>query len=162
MPSSITPIDMPELLERYHADLTARHSPVDAVEHHWVEELAFALWRQHRLREIEARVLAGVQAGTNEPESHPLPDLGTITRYRTRIQRDIAFAEAKLSALKALRPERPQALARASAARLRWLTERAEAPANDDGTSEPEPPAETPPLNRADRWRLAALARSDG
>ena len=50
------------------AALTARHAPADAVEEHWVGEIAFALWQQQRLQALAALVLAAAEAGTDEPE----------------------------------------------------------------------------------------------
>jgi hypothetical protein len=167
--------------------LTARLAPADAVEEHWVGEIAFALWQQQRLQTFAALALAAAEGGTSEPaETAPrLPSLATLARYRARIERDLKLARQELEAARQSRP-RPLAESRpANPARLRWMADRIEAglgdraPANDtgepemapaaSGTHEPEPEAraepESPaptsrPLNRHERRRMRALGRA--
>jgi hypothetical protein len=80
--------------------LAARHLPGDAAEAHWVEELAFAAWRQRRLRALEAEVLARAGAAGEELEPSPaLPSLSTLIRYRTGLERDWRRAGEELAAL---------------------------------------------------------------
>jgi hypothetical protein len=164
--------------------LAARHAPADAAERHWVEELAFAAWRQHRLRALEAAALTVPgDHGTDEPDGAgpPPPSLDTLARYRARLERDWRRALAELRALRANRPRLPEEWAEAGAAQLRWLADRLDeeaARAASPGTTEPEPappaaepapaaaPAAAPvraepaPPNRHERRRLAA-ARQD-
>ena len=163
-----------------HAALAARYAPADAVEQHWVGEIAFALWQQQRLQAVVALVLATTESGTDEPERPPLPSLATLARYRTRIERDLRLAQQELEAARQSRPRLPSSANLANPARLRWLADRIEAglaeraPANDTcepeaasassaagDTSEPEPGAvpATRPLNRQERRRLVALGR---
>lgn len=123
--------------------LAARHAPADTVERHWVEELAFAAWRQRRLRTLDAAALAA-PSDTDEPDddSPELPSLAVLARYRGRIERDHRLALAELERAQALRPDRQQgAPAGLAPAQLRWLADHiegqaAQAPAGD--TNEPE------------------------
>src|SRR3954453_20603821 len=48
---TVPPEHAPELAALRDA-LTARLAPADAVERHWVGEIAFALWQQQRLQAI--------------------------------------------------------------------------------------------------------------
>jgi hypothetical protein len=132
--------------------LLARHLPRDAAEAHWVEELAFAAWRQRRLRTLEAEVLARVGAGGEAP-SPALPSLSTLIRYRARLDRDWRRAGEELEALRRNRAVPP------SPAQLRLaadLIEQSQAAAADGateekhtnenrarGTNEPDPPPKT-------------------
>ena len=128
--------------------LTARLAPADAVEEHWVGEIAFALWQQQRLQALAALALAAAEADTDEPDgTSRLPSLATLARYRARIERDLKLARQELEAARQSRP-------------------RHHAPANDTDEPElrprePEPPVTTAsrPLNRHDRRRLEALLR---
>jgi hypothetical protein len=121
----------------------ARHLPTDAAEMHWVEELAFAAWRQRRLRALETEVLARGGAG-EEPETAPaLPSLSTLIRYRARLDRDWRRATEELDALRRDRSVPP------SPAQLRVvadLIEQSRAAATDrtqECTNEPEAPPTT-------------------
>src|SRR5690349_1347866 len=85
--SSRLPPDDDADLAAFRDALTARHAPVDAVERHWVGEMAFALWQQRRLRALAALALAAAANGTDEPETAArLPSLATLARYRGRIE----------------------------------------------------------------------------
>jgi hypothetical protein len=77
---------------------TARLAPVDAVEQHWVGEIAFALRQQGRLQALAALALVAAGSGTDEPdETAPrLPSLATLARYRARIERDLKPARQEL------------------------------------------------------------------
>lgn len=165
--SHALPHDDAAALDALHADLVALHAPADAVEAHWVEEVAFAMWRQRRLRGLESAALdrAEAAAGTDEPGAFPLAPLATLARYRARVGRDLRLAEAELEATQRCRPAMPPAT-----------------PDGDTGTIEPEPeatrgaiamtealpaaartrtnePDAPPPPNRRQRRRLEALAR---
>jgi hypothetical protein len=137
------------------AALLARHQPLDDAEAHWVEELAFA-WRQRRLRQLEAEILAraGTAAGEDAAPSPALPSLSTLIRYRARLDRDWRRAAEELEALRRDRAIQP------SPAQLRLvadLIEQGQAGAADatpngtnenhapamDGTNEPDAPAIT-------------------
>src|SRR4051795_7078808 len=85
---AIAPEDAAELATLRDA-LTARLAPADAVERHWVGEIAFALWQQQRLQAVTAAVLAHAEGDTDEPERPRLPSLATLARYRARIERDL-------------------------------------------------------------------------
>jgi hypothetical protein len=132
--------------------LAARHLPRDEAEAHWVEELAFAAWRQRRLRALEAQVLAC--AGQPPEEGVPSPSLSslsTLVRYRARLDRDWRRAGEELEALRRDRAVPP------SPAQLRLaadLIERGQAAVDttrdstnenlapgQDGTNEPTAPA---------------------
>ncbi|HEX6012837.1 MAG TPA: hypothetical protein VFY87_13780 [Geminicoccaceae bacterium] len=133
--------------------LAARHLPRDAGEAHWVEELAFAAWRQRRLRALEAEALARAGAAAEDADAAPaLPSLSTLIRYRARLDRDWRRAGEELEALRRDRAVPP------SPAQLRVvadLIERGQAAAADttpnctnenhalgtDGTNGPAAPA---------------------
>ena len=145
---AIPPEHGPELAALRDA-LSARLAPVDAVERHWVGEIAFGLWQQQRLQALTALALAHAESGTDEPETSRLPSLATLARYRARIERDLRLAREGLEAARSSRPRLPSTPDLANPARLRWLAERIEAamagraPAND--TDEPERHARAEP-----------------
>src|SRR5690349_19053037 len=56
---TVPPEHAPELGALRDA-LAGRLAPADAVERHWVGEIAFALWQQRRLRAVTALALAPV------------------------------------------------------------------------------------------------------
>ena len=166
------PLSVPDLAA-FREALTARLAPSDAVEEHWVGEIAFALWQQQRLQALAALALAAAEADTDEPDgTSRLPSLATLARYRARFERDLRLARQELEAarqshLRPLAEGRP-----ANPARLRWMADWIEegaggrAPANDarepepEARAEPEPPAPTfRPLNRRERRRLQAVGR---
>ena len=129
--------------------LTARLAPADAVERHWVGEIAFALWQQQRLQAATAAALAYAEGDTDEPEA-PTPALArTLARYRARIERDLRLAQEGLEAARRSRPRLPADPGLANPTRLRWLADRIEAgladsaPANDTGEPEAQPRAES-------------------
>lgn len=140
------------------ASLALRHGPVDEVECHWIEELAFAVWRQRRLRALETAALDAAES-TDEPDPRR-PSLATLARYRARIERDLRLAHAELERARAMRPRLPSQPAKVS-----------EVPAGTSGpepapvaATRPQPAARTNPspiLNRQQRRRLAALLRQD-
>src|ERR671938_244647 len=73
--------------------LPARLGPVDAVERHWVGEIAFGLWQQQRLHAVTAAALAHAEVGTDDPDAPRPPSLATLARYRARIERDLRLAQ---------------------------------------------------------------------
>ncbi len=110
------------------AGYLARHSPADAAERLWVEQLAFAAWRLRRLEAVEAEVVAAAVAPVaGAPAGSPdrLPSLATLCRYRARMDRDRREALAELDRLRAARPRLP-ANAPARAPALRWIADRLE------------------------------------
>jgi hypothetical protein len=132
--------------------LLARHLPRDAAEAHWVEELAFAAWRQRRLRALEAEVLARAEAAREESGAAPaLPSLSTLIRYRARLDRDWRRAGEELELL---RPDRAVPPSPAQLRLVADLIERGQAAVDTarnctnenlapskDGTNEPTAPA---------------------
>ena len=122
---AVPPEHAPELAALRDA-LTARLAPVDAVERHWVGEIAFGLWQQQRLQALTAAALAHAESGTDEPETSRLPSLATLARYRARIERDLRLAREGLEAARSSRPRLPSTPDLANPARLRWLAERIE------------------------------------
>lgn len=80
------------------ASLIARHEPRDALERHWVEELAFAAWRRLLLRRLETAALDRLAAGRSRPGDRSLE---TFRRYRARVERDWRRAETALASLRA-------------------------------------------------------------
>ena len=153
---AVPPERAPELGALRNA-LIARLGPVDAVERHWVGEIAFGLWQQQRLRALTALALAHAASGTDEPETSRLPSLATLARYRARIERDLRLAREGLEAARSDRPRLPSTPDLASPSQLRWLADRIEtamagrAPAND--TDEPEGHAQRNPRYRLGRNR---------
>jgi hypothetical protein len=148
-PFHLLPGEDPAALQALFQDLSARYRPVDEVERHWVEELAFAYWRQRRADNLEAVILDG---DSDEGLLPKLPSLGTLLRYRARIERDLRQAETQLELLRQTRPR-----ATAVSSRPAPLPGR---PSASAGTHEPEPSPATPPvLSRPQRRRLEALAR---
>ena len=151
--------------------LSARLAPADAVEEHWVGEMAFALWQQQKLQALTALVLSAAVCGTSEPETTRLPFLATLARYRARIERDLRLAQQELEAAHASRPRLPASANLANPARLRWLADRIEAGLREspptDCTNEPGPqaPNEPGPASAACDTRepeAAAAAASGG
>jgi hypothetical protein len=158
-------------------ELIGRLAPEGAAEAEIVEELAFVLWRQRRLRALEERVLGAALAPSEEEMPARLPSLATLVRYRGRLERDWRRGLEALDQLKAIRPQRP--LGGMSPDRLRWLAdrveqrapmdgpERSDAPASDGAPAEPadtaEPGTNEPDvagqLNRAQRRRLEHAQR---
>ena len=128
-PCRLLPEEDAAALDALRADLASLHAPADAVEAHWVEEIAFAMWRQRRLHRLESAALdraeeATATAGTDEPgRPLPLASLATLARYRARVGRDLRLAEAELEA---------------SRHRRRSAMRDAIADADDGGTTEPE------------------------
>ena len=100
---AVAPEDAAELSALRDA-LTARLAPADAVERHWVGEIAFALWQQQRLRAVTDLALAAAEGGTSEPERPRLPSLATLARYRARIERDLRLAQHELETARQSRP----------------------------------------------------------
>lgn len=126
--------------------LSTRHNPADAAEMHCVEELAFAYWRQRRLRALEIAALDAADPVAEPDGAAPRgPAPATLARYRARIERDIRLASAELARLQALRPRLPRDLARAGAEQLRYLADRLDAkaaalaPAPEAAPSQPVP-----------------------
>ena len=166
----------------------ARFRPADAAELRRVERLAACDWREARLLRLETETLFAGRGDTSEPDPR-LGWSRTLPRYAAAIRRDRKEALEQLEMLRAARPRLPAEPTLADAARIRWLAERIEravaegpvTPANDtrEPEAEAEPAPETPattaahsspnrvtpepgpqrPLNRAERRRLAALAR---
>jgi DNA-binding transcriptional ArsR family regulator len=157
-------------------ELVGRLAPEGAAEAEIVEELAFVLWRQRRLRALEERVLEAALAPAEEEAPSRLPSLATLVRYRGRLERDWRRGLEALELLKSIRPQ--SQFGGMSPARLRWIADRVEQRAAAAEAEEPEAtvaapagmPRETPaegtnepdaqgPLNRAQRRRLEQAHR---
>jgi len=160
-PFAFLPGEDPAAFDDLLADLLTTYAPADAAERHWVEEVAHAMWRRRRLHALEARVLGHLLSDEDEAPSTRLPSLATLARYLGRLERDLRLAHAELARL------REDRLARTPEPELGdppAAAPRPTRPAGTTGTPEPEPQAraqpERPALNRAQRRRLAALART--
>ncbi|MDF1585243.1 hypothetical protein [Marinimicrococcus flavescens] len=166
-------------------DLTRRHAPEGAVEEHWVGQMAMAMLRGRWADALEQRVVEAALAGE---ACKGLP-ASVLPRWRTRLEKDFRQAARELEASKAerratapgLAPSMPLTsldarmaafeadLARDPQAALASLLA-APDPFADDGTNEPDAflahsaPRGTnepdPPLNRAQRHRLATAGRT--
>jgi hypothetical protein len=132
-PFQLLPGEDPAALQALFQDLLARYRPVDEAERHWVEELAFAYWRQRRADNREAVILDG---DSDEALLPKLLSLGTLLRYRARIERDLRQAQTQLELLQQTRPR-----ATAIPPRPASLPDRPSATA---GTHEPAPVPATP------------------
>lgn len=169
--SETTRLELQPLLD----ELVGRFAPEGAAEAEIVEELAFILWRQRRLRALEERVLGVALDPPEEEAPSRLPSLATLVRYRGRLERDWRRGLEALDLLKAVRPHRHHD--DMSPTRLRWLADRVEQratmdePERPDTTATAEPteaaveaidplepctnePEAPEPLNRAQRRRL--------
>ena len=154
LPASPPPPDLVSLRDT----LTARLAPADAVEEHWVGEIAFALWQQQRLQALAALALAAAEADTDEPDgTSRLPSLATLARYRARIERDLKLARQELEAARQSRPAPPRARERHGRTRAAASGTRA---ARDDGLAAAEPPRPPPAGSAAPQGRIAT-AESD-
>ncbi|MDF1586835.1 hypothetical protein [Marinimicrococcus flavescens] len=159
-------------------DLTRRHAPEGAVEEHWVGQMAMAMLRGRWADALEQRVVEAALAGET---CKGLP-ASVLPRWRTRLEKDFCRAVRELEASKAERraaaPAMPLTsldqrmaafeaeLARDPQAALASLLA-APDPFADDGTDEPEgflahrgTNEPEPPLNRAQRHRLASAGRA--
>src|SRR3954451_23887140 len=119
LPNAAASAAPPDLAD-FRDALAARLAPADAVEEHWVGEIAFALWQQQRLQALAALALAAAENGTDEPEPTRLPSLATLARYRARIERDLRLAQHELETARQSRPRLPSGAGVANPARLRW------------------------------------------
>ena len=157
-------------------ELIGRLAPEGAAEAEIVLELAFVLWRQRRLRALEERVLEAALASPEEEAPARQPSLGTLVRYRGRLERDWRRGLEALELLKAARPQRHYG--DMSPAQLRWLADRVEQRATaeaeepeeieisrgttgplDAGTNEPDEPGH---LSREQRRRIEQARRIAG
>jgi hypothetical protein len=165
-PFALLPGEDPAEFRALLADLLATHAPAGTAERHWVEEIAHATWRRRRLLALEALVIERLLGG--EPpaaDAAPLPSFATLVRYAGRLERDLRLAHAELARLREERLARAQERTpepepfRAATK----PTPRPEMPV-EPVTPEPGPQARAEPgrpaPNRAQRRRLAALARA--
>ena len=134
------------------AAFLARWQPLDAVEAHLVEELAFTAWRQVRLRAVEDAVLARAAAG--EPGAPGLPSLPTLIRYRGRLDQDAWRASQALLGLRRGREEIAEPM------RLRWLAERIDQ-ALAIAAAHPAPPQAVGEAARTNRPRRRQSSRTN-
>lgn len=172
----LLPDEDPEAYALFLADFLHLLRPRDAIERQAVERAAQARWREIRADRLEAEILAELFAAKDlaeEAEARAVraaatKALGTLLRYRHRIQRDADRALAEFEALRRRRAfTAPQP--RPEAARTSEPEVAAARP--------PAPPAAVPaalpvapelpseperPLNRHERRRLEALRRKAG
>ena len=160
------------------AAYNARLVPQDAAEEHWLDEIVAAIWRQRRLREVEAALHAATMAGWDLGRMS-LPSYDSVARYRSRLERDLRLAQAQLTMLRETRPQGAKgptgqdatAVQLAYLLQLRLKQEAAKAAkpaaANDAAkapaaaapatrTIEPEPPAPAPAPAMPEWLRRAA------
>jgi hypothetical protein len=139
-----------------HARQARAFAPADEGQEALVQELVRALWKKARADRLEAVLLTDIFAAEGAEERLRLTrSLGTLVRYRARIERD---HERALKALLAAKAHRAQAARNATPAPgAEPPAPRLAARTNEPGIAPPEPAA--PSLNRAERRRLAALER---
>jgi hypothetical protein len=185
----LLPDEDPGAFALFVGDFLSLLRPRDAAERQAAERAAQARWREMRADRLEAEILGELFAAKDmaeEAEARAVRAaatraLGTLLRYRHRIQRD---ADRSLAELDALR-QRPRPTAAASGASGGTSEPEDEAappaaPAPTPALLAPTPPADpafepraiagdrastsepgaTRPLNRHQRRRLAALRRS--
>lgn len=152
------------LLDGLLGDLAARLRPHGVAEHALVEELAQLAVRRRRLDVLELDTLAALARDGLEAEPAAFVSLGTIIRYRARLAAEERRILARLEDLRTCRRElAPAPLAAPRPGSAAGPADRAAV------TNEPEPSAPAArivpppvPANRAERRRLAALARQAG
>lgn len=140
---------------RLKADLQRTWQAVDEAQLREVEQLAIATWRQGIVANVENALWLAISKGEAcaEKGGDGLPSLGSINRYRARIERDLKLAKGNLKDLQEQRLRAVQA-EMVKAREFANLTMRAEL-ADDLGaqamhiyqdlcTNEPEVTAEHP------------------
>lgn len=138
--------------------------PRGDAEHQAAERAAQAKWRMMRADRLEAEILTELFAARSLPDvtearavrTAATKALGTVIRYRGRIQRDLDQALAEFWALRARRPV--VKAVRTSEPEPRVLPER-QGLALASAPAKPGQPGADRPLNRHERRRLAALQR---
>jgi hypothetical protein len=159
----LLPDEDAEAYAGFAAGMLATLNPTDDAERHAAERAVQAMWREIRADRMEAKILAEL-FGAKQIEDQELAAatreqamkaLGTLLRYRGRIEREIDRALQALDALRQ-RPAGTSEPSRQAPAPARPAAAPAALPPPSAGTSEPKPPV---PLNRHERRRLAALER---
>ncbi len=92
-----------EILEAadLRAALERRHAPRDVMERRLIEAVITAMIKMSRLDALEFQVMERLLSGASEkPDEPKLPSLGTLTRYRARIDRDLRLAQERLDRLR--------------------------------------------------------------
>ena len=155
----------PEEFRQHEAVWLAAWRPRDLEEHEAAAAAIRAMWREIRADRLEVLVLTDLfaadriadEAERAQAKLAAMKALGTLLRYRGRIEREHRLAMATLTSLRQRRPatgtkrptepeEHAAAPADAAAPTVAAATVR----------SEPKPP---PPLNRHQRRALAAMSR---
>ena len=173
----LLPDEDPAEFRQHEAMWLAVWSPRDLHEHEAAEAAIRAMWREIRADRLEAQVLTDLfaageiadDAERQAAKAAAMKALGTLLRYRGRIEREHRAAMAALDAL------RQRRLARPSPARPHEpeAPPAAVAPLETRSASPSAPPAPAPssvlavappseperPLNRHQRRALAAMAR---
>jgi hypothetical protein len=152
----LLPDEDPAEYEAHRKELLAELRPRDTAERHEAERVVQAFWRQIRADRLEVLALTdlfAVQEIEDKAEAKAASAaanraMGTMLRYRARVEHDLAQALAAFHALRR-RPARTSE------------PERVAAPAPAPAPARPsEPGAPARSLNRHERRRLAALARA--
>ncbi len=153
----------PAAFEAHQTMWLAAWSPCDLPEREAALAAIRAMWREERADRLEVVVLndlfaAGRIADAAEREAAralAFKALGTLLRYRARVEREYRQAKAALDALRQRRLDRPPAARPSEPEPARRSDEAVAAVAAKPVPSEPEPP----PLNRHQRRALAAMER---
>ncbi len=152
----LLPDEDPEAYAAFSADMLGSMRPRDAAEQRVAILAVQAMWRQMRADRLEADIMGELFAARRieDPElaaatrERAMRALGTLLRYRSRLQREHDRSMQDLRAMQQGAPARRAAPAVPSEPR-RQPSAGTHVPA-----IEPEPP-----LNRHERRRLAALQR---
>lgn len=168
----LLPDEDPEAFAVLSRSVLTALAPEGDIQHRLARQAVQAMWREARADRLEAVVLTELFAADALPDraeaaarrEKAMRSLGTLLRYRARIERDRARALQALASLRGRSPAAPAPVAartnepeRAAPpppppAQPAAPTPRSLGPL---GTSEPK----SHPLNRHERRRLAALER---
>lgn len=169
----LLPDEDPAEFQAHEATWLAEWSPRDLHEHEAAACAIRAMWREIRADRLEAQVLTDLFAAgkiTDEAERQAAKAtafraLGTLLRYRNRIEREHDRAMPELESLRQRRPAQgtprpsePDAPAEAPAATAP-LRPAASLPPRATGHVTPHEPEPPPALNRHQRRALAAMSR---
>ena len=173
----LLPDEDPSEFARHEAMWLAVWSPRDLHEHQAAEAAIRAMWREIRADRLEAAVLSDLfaageiadDAERQAAKAAAMKALGTLLRYRGRIEREHRAAMAALDALRQRRlarpsPARPHEPEAPPAAIAPLETRSANpsalpAPAPSSVLAVAPPSEPERPLNRHQRRALAAMAR---
>ena len=172
----LLPDEDPEAFAALSRSVLTALAPEGDIQHRLARQAVQAMWREARADRLEAVILTDLFAADALPDraeaaarrEKAMRSLGTLLRYRARIERDRARALQALASLRGRSPAAPAPAPAPVAARTNE-PERAAPPPPPPaqpaaptprplgplGTSEPK----SHPLNRHERRRLAALER---